>query len=191
MSSTEPVMISQEMMYLFGSVVILLVVLFVQSVTTVLANGLRWGLGPRDVPAKDDLFAGRAKRTVQNHMEGLALFGFAILIIEMSGLNSDLSKTGAALFFWARLDPRRPDEERREIGDFHLQRRGRHGNVGGNDDGGRDRFVEHRCDKATLDGAGRIGEALIGHEIDDDTLLVLVHLDKVHAKRIRTGRTLL
>ncbi|RIJ16109.1 MAPEG family protein [Henriciella mobilis] len=103
MSSTEPVMISQEMMYLFGSVVILLVVLFVQSVTTVLANGLRWGLGPRDVPAKDDLFAGRAKRTVQNHMEGLALFGFAILIIEMSGLNSDLSKTGAALFFWARL----------------------------------------------------------------------------------------
>ena len=55
------------------------------------------------MPAKDDLFAGRAKRTVQNHMEGLALFGFAILIIEMSGLNSDLSKTGAALFFWARL----------------------------------------------------------------------------------------
>ena len=103
MSSTEPVMISQEMMYLFGSVVILLVVLFVQSVTTVLANGIRWGLGPRDVPAKDDLLAGRARRTVQNHIEGLVLFGFAVLIIEVAGLNSDLSRIGAALYFWARL----------------------------------------------------------------------------------------
>lgn len=96
-------MMSQEMLYLFGSVVILLVLIAVQATSTVLANGVKWGLGPRDDAAKQDVFSGRARRTVQNHIEGLVLFGFAILLIETSGLNSDLSKVGAALYFWARL----------------------------------------------------------------------------------------
>ena len=115
MSSTEPVMISQEMMYLFGSVVILLVVLFVQSVTTVLANGLRWGLGPRDVPAKDDLFAGRAKRTVQNHMEGLALFAIVNIAtwkfrsLARPGLNAGLFLLSYGLFRALLETVREPD----------------------------------------------------------------------------------
>lgn len=96
-------MMSQEMLYLFGSVVILLVLIAVQATSTVFANGVKWGLGPRDEAAKQDVFSGRARRTVQNHIEGLVLFGFAILLIETSGLNSGLSKAGAALYFWARL----------------------------------------------------------------------------------------
>ena len=96
-------MMSQELLYLFGSVVILLILLLVQASSTVLANGMQWGLGNRDEPAKPGVFSGRAKRTVQNHIESLALFGFAILVVETSDLNSGLTVTGAALYFWARL----------------------------------------------------------------------------------------
>ncbi len=94
---------SQELLYLFGSLAILLVLILVQAASTVLVNGLSYGLGPRDQPAREDAFAGRAKRTVNNHIEGLVLFGFAILIVEASGLNSGLTTLGAALYFWARL----------------------------------------------------------------------------------------
>ncbi|WP_300390285.1 MAPEG family protein [Henriciella sp.] len=96
-------MMSQEMLYLSGSVVILLVLIAVQASSAILANGLSWGLGPRDEPGREDVFAGRAKRTVQNHIEGLLLFGFAILLIETAGLNSGLTAIGGALYFWARL----------------------------------------------------------------------------------------
>ena len=96
-------MLSQEMLYLFGSVVIMLLLIVIQAASTVLANGIGWGLGSRDEPAKPDAFAGRAKRTLHNHVEGLIVFGFAILIVEVAGLNSSLTVMGAALFFWARL----------------------------------------------------------------------------------------
>lgn len=94
---------SQEMLYLFGSILILLGLIVVQAASTVLVNGLPYGLGPRDHEGKEDVFSGRARRTVNNHIEGLVLFGFAILIVEASGLNSALTTLGAALYFWARL----------------------------------------------------------------------------------------
>lgn len=96
-------MMSQELLYLFGSVVILIVLIAVQAASTVLANGMQWGLGNRDEPARPSVFAGRAKRTVQNHIESLIMFGFPILLIETSDLNSGLTMMGAALYFWARL----------------------------------------------------------------------------------------
>ena len=96
-------MMSQEMLYLFGSLVILVVLIAVQATSTVLANGMKWGLGPRDEPGKPGLFNGRAKRALYNHIEGLMIFGFAILIVETNGLNSGLTVMGAALYFWARL----------------------------------------------------------------------------------------
>lgn len=94
---------SQELIYLFGSVVILLILIAVQGASGVLANGLKWGFSPRDVAAKDGVISGRANRTLTNHIEGLILFGFAILIIEAAGLNSSLTALGGALYFWARL----------------------------------------------------------------------------------------
>ena len=94
---------SQELLYLFGSVIILLVLIVAQAANTVINNGIGYGVGPRDEPAETNAFGGRAKRAVANHIEGLALFGFAILIVEVSGLNSNLSTMGAALYFWARL----------------------------------------------------------------------------------------
>ncbi|WP_084397707.1 MAPEG family protein [Henriciella aquimarina] len=96
-------MMSQELLYLFGSVVILLVLIAVQASSTILVNGLKWGFSARDVPAREDAFSGRAKRALNNHIEGLLLFGFSILMIEVSDLNSSLTTMGGALYFWARL----------------------------------------------------------------------------------------
>lgn len=94
---------SQEMLYLFGSVLILLGLIVVQAASGLVVNGIGYALGPRDEPAKTDALSGRAQRSVANHVEGLLLFGFAILIVETSGLNSGLTTLGAALYFWARL----------------------------------------------------------------------------------------
>ena len=94
---------SQELLYLFGSVFILLILIVVQASSSAVANGLSWALGPRDEAARQDVFSGRAKRTLNNHIEGLVLFGFAILIVETSGLNSSLTAVGGSLYFWGRL----------------------------------------------------------------------------------------
>lgn len=94
---------SQELLYLFGSIVILIGLLVAQAVNNVVTNGLAYGLGPRDEPGRPNVFAGRAKRSVANHIEGLAIFGFAILIVETSGLSNSMTTLGAALYFWARL----------------------------------------------------------------------------------------
>ncbi|WP_370234723.1 MULTISPECIES: MAPEG family protein [Henriciella] len=94
---------SQELLYLFGSVVILIALLVAQAANTVIQNGLSYGLGPRDEPARTNLFSGRIKRAIANHIEGLVIFGFAILIVETAGLGNALTKIGAALYFWARF----------------------------------------------------------------------------------------
>ncbi len=94
---------SIELLYLLGSVAIMVVLIGVQAASTIKVNGLSWGLGPRDEPAQQDTFSARAKRTLNNHVEGLVLFGFAVLIVEAAGANSSLSALGSALYFWARL----------------------------------------------------------------------------------------
>lgn len=94
---------SQELLYLFGSIVILIGLIAAQATNTVISSGMAYGLGPRDEPGKPNVFAGRAKRTIANHIEGLVIFGFAILIVETAGLSNGLTTLGAALYFWARL----------------------------------------------------------------------------------------
>lgn len=94
---------SIELLYLFGSVALMVVLIGVQAASTIKVNGMSWGLGPRDEPARQDTFSARAKRALDNHVEGLVLFGFAILVVEAGELNSSLSALGGALYFWARL----------------------------------------------------------------------------------------
>ncbi|MEM5516506.1 MAPEG family protein [Henriciella sp. AS95] len=94
---------SQELMYLFGSIVILIGLLVAQAANTVVHNGMGYAVGPRDEAARENVFSGRVKRTISNHIEGLVLFGFAILIIETADLENSVTKMGAALYFWSRL----------------------------------------------------------------------------------------
>lgn len=94
---------SQELLYLFGSIVILIGLLVSQAANTVVSKGMGWAVGPRDDAGEPNVFGGRVKRTIANHIEGLVIFGFAILIVETAGLENSTTAMGAALYFWARL----------------------------------------------------------------------------------------
>ena len=94
---------SQELLYLFGSIIILIGLIVSQAANTVVSKGMGWAVGPRDKPAEDNVFAGRVKRAIANHIEGLVIFGFAVLIVETANLENATTAMGAALYFWARL----------------------------------------------------------------------------------------
>ena len=92
-----------ELLALYGSVLILLALIVLQAVTNVSQRGLAWGLSNRDDSEPAGVFAARVKRTVDNHVESLLFFGFAVLVAEASGALTGLTGLGAMLYFWARL----------------------------------------------------------------------------------------
>jgi uncharacterized MAPEG superfamily protein len=59
--------------------------------------------GPRDTPVQLTGVAGRLKRAMDNHFEGLILFGIACVVISMSGQSSDFTRICAWLYMGARL----------------------------------------------------------------------------------------
>ncbi|MBT3371954.1 MAG: MAPEG family protein [Rhodospirillaceae bacterium] len=59
--------------------------------------GNREGMGP---PSE---MAGRAKRAHSNMLESLILFAILVLIVQLAGLNNDLTALGAKIFVIARL----------------------------------------------------------------------------------------
>lgn len=61
--------------------------------------------GPRDTPPPADLpiVAGRLKRAMNNHFEGLILFGIAVLVIAVSGQTSGFTAACAWAYLAARI----------------------------------------------------------------------------------------
>lgn len=100
---TGPIYMPVELLALYGSVLILMALIVLQAVTNVSQRGLAWGLSNRDESEPAGVFAARVKRTVDNHVESLLFFGFAVLIAEAAGALTGLTGLGAMLYFWARL----------------------------------------------------------------------------------------
>jgi len=94
---------TNELVYLYGGILILLVLIMIQAMASIGNRGLNWGLSNRADPDPDTVFEARAKRTVANHVEGLILFSLAILTAQAAGISTGLTGMGAALFFWGRL----------------------------------------------------------------------------------------
>lgn len=85
-------------------VTILLVVLVtIQAVAGIQAQGLAPLAGARDnlPPAKP--FQARAKRVVDNHREGLTIFAPLILIAAVAHISNSWTVLGAQLFFYSRI----------------------------------------------------------------------------------------
>lgn len=85
-------------------VTILLVVLVtIQAVAGIQAQGLAPLAGARDnlPPAKP--FQARAKRVVDNHREGLTIFAPLILIAAVAHISNSWTVLGAQLFFYSRV----------------------------------------------------------------------------------------
>ena len=57
---------------------------------------------PGDNPFDDD-WAHRAYRAHMNAFEGIALFAPAVLAVQVTGTNTEMTALAAAAYFWARL----------------------------------------------------------------------------------------
>ena len=65
--------------------------------------GTKAALKPRDEPVELTGKAGRLMRALENHFEGLILFGIAVMVVTYSGQNTDYTAIAAALYLLARI----------------------------------------------------------------------------------------
>jgi len=91
-----------ELWVLALNAVILLVLYAMQGGDTVL-NAPAWGLGARDQDREGSVFTGRARRTVKNQIEAVAVFAPLVLVAHMLEVSNTLTVWGAGLFLGARV----------------------------------------------------------------------------------------
>ena len=92
-----------ELTYLALAALLMFVQIVFQALNTIPAHGLKFLVGPRDGIEDKTVMSGRARRANANLIEGLAMFTPLVLIAHVTGENSTLTATGAALFFWGRV----------------------------------------------------------------------------------------
>ncbi|MDG3040849.1 MAPEG family protein [Roseicyclus marinus] len=79
----------------------------VQIVLYAIAGNLQLGskaaMGPRDEKKELTGTAGRLQRAMNNHFEGLILFGIAVVVVTLSGRSSPLTEICAHAYLVARI----------------------------------------------------------------------------------------
>jgi len=93
---------SYELWVLALNAVILLALYGLQGADTVL-NAPKWGLGARDEGREGSAFTGRARRTVNNQIEAMAVFAPLVLIANALVISNTLTVWGAGLFLGSRI----------------------------------------------------------------------------------------
>ena len=73
------------------------------SITAQMQVGPKKALGPRDTPVQLTGKAGRLQRAMNNHFEGLILFGIAVTVITYSGQNTETTALACGLYLVARV----------------------------------------------------------------------------------------
>ncbi|SHH91304.1 MAPEG family protein [Marivita hallyeonensis] len=73
------------------------------SITAQRQVGRKYAASPRDEPVQITGIAGRLQRALNNHFEGLILFGIAVMVITYSGQNSEMTALASALYLIARI----------------------------------------------------------------------------------------
>lgn len=63
----------------------------------------RVALGPRDTPVELTGLAGRLKRAMNNHFEGLILFTIAVIVVTLSGQSTPMTQCCAWIYLAARI----------------------------------------------------------------------------------------
>jgi uncharacterized MAPEG superfamily protein len=92
-----------ELTMLVYSVALLFVLILIQALAGVLAQGLPAMAGSRDGLPDPKPFQARTKRLVDNHREGLALFAPLVLVAAVAHVSNSATVLGAQLFFYARV----------------------------------------------------------------------------------------
>jgi uncharacterized MAPEG superfamily protein len=91
-----------ELQMLAAAVVIGLVHLFWAAAAAQPQRGLKWNVGPRDIPVELTGMAGRLERAFVNFRETFPLFAAAVLVAYLGGRLGFVSAHGAALYVGAR-----------------------------------------------------------------------------------------
>ena len=65
--------------------------------------GPAWNAGPRDTQPDFGPMAGRLRRAVSNHFEGLAFFTIAVVVVTLGGAASGLTAACAWIYLVARI----------------------------------------------------------------------------------------
>ena len=65
--------------------------------------GTKAALKPRDEPVELTGKAGRLQRAMNNHFEGLILFGIAVMVITYSGQNTSKTALACGIYLLARV----------------------------------------------------------------------------------------
>ena len=94
---------SIELTYLLYAVILLLVHILVQATLSDLSKGIGWALGPQDEAREQNVIADRVQRALRNYLETFAGFAALALLLAVNDISTDLSASGAALYFWARV----------------------------------------------------------------------------------------
>ena len=80
---------------------------FVQFIVMAVPVNLQLGVaytgGNRDEQRQPTGVAGRLKRALDNHFEGLILFTIAVLVVTLGGASSSLTEACAWAYLWARV----------------------------------------------------------------------------------------
>lgn len=92
-----------ELWTLLASAGVLLAGLVAQGIAGLVAYGPVTQAGPRDGPRESNVMMGRTTRAAQNQIESLALFAPVVLVLQLTGANSELSAMGAMLHLASRV----------------------------------------------------------------------------------------
>lgn len=96
-------MMTVELTMLFWAVVLTFAQLLVAVLLAIGQLGLTELTGNREGLAPPSEMAGRAKRAHANMLESLVLFAILILVVQVAGLNNEMTALGAQIFVFARL----------------------------------------------------------------------------------------
>ena len=96
-------MMTVELTMLFWAVVLTFAQLLVAVLLAIGQLGLTELTGNREGLGPPSEMAGRAKRAHANMLESLVLFAILILVVQVAGLNNEMTALGAQIFVFARL----------------------------------------------------------------------------------------
>lgn len=96
--------LSTELKMLFYSAILGIIQLLIAASLATSQRGVKWNLSPRDEKQPELTgVAGRMDRAFKNFMETFPFFITAILIVQITQMQSSASTYGAMIYFWARL----------------------------------------------------------------------------------------
>lgn len=67
------------------------------------SEGMKIGMGNRELTLPPSAISGRADRAAMNTLENFVIFAALVLTAHVAGVDGDQVARGAAIFFWARL----------------------------------------------------------------------------------------